>query len=550
MRLHNLGMPFLPLLACVGLFSGTAPHRLQDAAQWPAQLDDPGWKPRIGYLRQATGIAGQVLVGPKLRWDGPGQVKWSLLNAPDGMRVNASNKIQWPVPIAGRYLVRVQAQADAETEEAGWLVNVVKADFPNPVVYSTRHMDYVVPESYAGWLDRAGAMRVIDAYYEFGRDLVGALPCDARQSILWDPSVGGAYSGIPIHAGPGAFGDNDANHWKLGFLFHELGHNLNGSIRVEYLEEGDKFLDTCLHGMVEFEKIAWVCRMLKDPDKQGVPDVPKFAEWMKAESMEFVDGYQNYIKDVATGADLLTWTKGQSVAWAGMLHEYTFKYGSEATEKCLRALRRDGIALGDYPENKNSTDRLTILECIMSNAAGRDLRDDFKAMKIPLNDKVYARFNAVVANTMQHLPALGKNGAVLCPADGHYYCMTPYHMTWAEAEATARRLGGHLATIRSAAQEQWLANKYGRNGWMWVGLRKGSNGIWNWVTRETTGPAVWEPERPESDPAKTCAVLILHEDALKPIQGWFGLANRPPDEQLIGIVELDHAPTTDTDALP
>ncbi len=42
-------------------------HWHNAAAEWPTQLEDSKWQPRIGYLREATGIEGQLLIGPKLR---------------------------------------------------------------------------------------------------------------------------------------------------------------------------------------------------------------------------------------------------------------------------------------------------------------------------------------------------------------------------------------------------------------------------------------------------------------------------------------------------
>ena len=521
------------------------------APQWPEQLLDPGWKPHIGYLREATGIDGQSLVGPRLRWSVEGKtVDWTLVNPPSGMEIDGLGRIVWQVPKEGRYLVRVRARHDGETEEADWYLNVIKTRFPDPVIFSTRHMDYLVPRDYADWLRTSGASGVIDRYYEFGRDLVGGYPSDTRQSLLHDTSIWGAHSGDPIVAGRVPLGDNDANHWRLGFLFHELGHDLNAWTRVGYIEHGDKVADTVLHDMVEFDKIAWVTRMLKDPDKQGAVNAPKFAEWMKAESMEFVDAYQKYIEQYNNGGQsFLDYHDGDSAVWAGMVHEYAFTYGNEPLERVIRAIRNDGIDLLDYPSMPlPATERLTIVMCLMSAATGHDLEKQFRDMGFPLKGAVFNRMKPIVAKVMANLPALGKKGFIRCPLDGHYYSTTPYHTTWAVAESTARRMGGHLATLRSAEQEQWLANRFANDGWLWIGARRfTSNSDWRWVTQESTGNPIWEPERPETDPAKTCGVLIYHND---PGRGpWFGMANRPPNENLIGIIELTHEPAIDVDDL-
>lgn len=544
---------FLPLVCATLLIGvrGNGSAQAEPGIAWPDQLTNPDWKPRTGFLRPWTAIAGQDFHGPTLRWRGPGAgVKWTLVNPPSGMSLDTSNTIVWPEAAEGRYLVRIQAQYGAEIEETDWFLNVLRAEMQDVVVFPTRHMDYLVPPSYAAWMQSSGAASVIDAYYEFGRDLVGGLPSDARQSIIYTPSMGGAHSGDPIVSGPFTFGDNDVNRWRLGFLFHELAHDFNAWTRVDIFESGDSTMDTCLHGMVEFDKIAWVNRLLESPDSYGVKTVPPFVEQMKVESMEWVPEFRSYKDYAAGGGEFLHYDKGLSPVWAGMIHELAFSYGPEVLEKTIRAIRKDGIPLDHYPASPMSTvDRFTTLLCIMSNAAGQDLKKQFHDAGMPINDKLFDRLNPRFAKDMTRIPAMGKNGATLCPSDGHYYLLTPYGTTWAVAESTARRMGGHLATIRSAAQEDWLSNKFGPDGWLWVGCRRTTpDSPWKWITGEATGMPIWEPERPESDPAKTCGVLILHEDAGKP--PWFGLANRPPDEAHFGIIELNHPPRTDIDDLP
>jgi hypothetical protein len=521
---------------------------LQGTAVWPDQLQNPQWKPQIGYLREATAIDGQPLAGPSIRWTGPPRsINWSLADAPPGMKIDDSNRIVWPSPKEGRYLVRVQAQIRGGVEEADWWLNVLKTDFPDPVIFSTRHMDYVVPRAYGDWMRSSGAAGVIDAYYEFGTDLVGGFPSDARQALLYTPSMGGAHSGDPIVSGTDTIGDNDANKWRLGFLFHELGHDLNAWTQVGRIEHGDALADNTLHDMVEFDKIAWVMRMLAAPDKQGVTDPSKFAEWMKAESMEWVPDYERYLGALKDGSDFMHPTVAQSVIWAGMVHEFAFKHGGEALEKVVRAIRNDGIPPMDYPPAKTASERLTLVMCLMSAAAGGNLMHEFVANGFPLNTSIYAQFKPIADKAMANLPAVGKSGMVRCPVDGNYYCVTPYPTNWAQGEATARRMGGHLATIRSPEQERWLALKFANDGWLWVGSTRDSSGNWNWITGEKTPKPIWEPERPESDPAKTCGVLIYHDDAKAP---WSGMANRPPNEHRFGIIEVNHVPACDVDSLP
>jgi len=452
------------------------------------------------------------------------------------------NRIVWPKATEGRYLVRVQAEQNGQSEEADWQLNVLKTEFPDPVVHSTRHIDYIVPRAYADWMHESGADNIVDAYYEYARDLVGGLPSDARQSIIYTPSIGGAHSGDPIVSGPGTFGDNDVNRWKLGFLFHELGHDLNAWTRVGNIEHGDATVDNCLHDMVEFNKIAWVIRLLKNPNAYGIRNVTAFTDQMKAESMEWVPEFDKYVEYANKGGEFLRYKETLSNPWAGMVHRYGFTYGAQALENCIRLIRRDGLPLSAYLSGQvSATDRFTELFCIMSSAAGRELQSTFRAMGMPINNALYAELTPKVVNAMANIPPLARNGAVHCPIDDHYYCVTPYGTTWTTAETIARRLGGHLATIRSVAQEEWLANKFGPDGWMWVGLRRNNdNGQWRWVTQEPNqAKLTWDPDRPLSEPERTAAVLGLHEEANK---STFGLANTNPNDGQFGIIEFNLPP--------
>jgi len=510
---------------------------------WPAQLDDPKWQSHISYLRSATALAGERLIGPRLQWKGSDPVAWAITYCPPDMKIE-NGRIVWDHPTEGRYLVRVQAGG----EEVDWQLNVLKAGFPDAVVHATRHMDYVVPRWYSDWMTRAGADKLIDDYFEFGRDLVGGLPSDCRQSILYSPSEGGAHSGDPIVCGNTPLGDNDVNHWRLGFLFHELGHNLNAWTRVGNIEHGDATIDGMLHDMVEFNKISWVIRMLNDSTGHGILDSNSFQKQMHDESMEWVDSFDRYMPYARQGGTLLSYRQSLSEAWAGFVHRYGFSYGADALANCVRMIRRDGIPLEAYAAGTVSpTDRMTELLCVMSFAANRNLKSYYGTLGFPINQELYDRFSKAVAPVAANLPPMGKNGAFKCPLDGHYYCLTPYSTTWNTAEVIARRLGGHLAVIRSTEQERWLANKFGPDGWMWLSYRRNNaTNKWGWLTGETTSEPVWDTDRPMAEPIRTCAVLGLHEDGN---HATFGLANANPNDGYFGLIELTRPPAVDLDAV-
>lgn len=81
---------------------------------------------------------------------------------------------------------------------------------------------------------------------------------------------------------------------------------------------------------------------------------------------------------------------------------------------------------------------------------------------------------------------------ILNPANGHYYDVINGSYTWAQANAAAQAMGGHLVTITSAQENQFLTTTFGSAGlhFRWTGgfQPPGSPepaGGWSWVTGET-----------------------------------------------------------------
>jgi hypothetical protein len=90
---------------------------------------------------------------------------------------------------------------------------------------------------------------------------------------------------------------------------------------------------------------------------------------------------------------------------------------------------------------------------------------------------------------------------VQSPLNGHYYALMPA-TTWAQAEAFAVSVGGHLATIRNANEHTWLAQTFGavaqEDTRYWIGLTdEGVEGAWAWSSGEQvtyTNWGLWEPD--------------------------------------------------------
>ena len=96
--------------------------------------------------------------------------------------------------------------------------------------------------------------------------------------------------------------------------------------------------------------------------------------------------------------------------------------------------------------------------------------------------------------------------------DGHAYKIYADSMTWDEAELYCEGLGGHLLTINSADEQEFVdmallpqeTTKYMH----WIGLYDdGTNENWRWVTDEDVVFTNWNPGEPTDNFQDKAAVL-------------------------------------------
>ncbi len=85
------------------------------------------------------------------------------------------------------------------------------------------------------------------------------------------------------------------------------------------------------------------------------------------------------------------------------------------------------------------------------------------------------------------------------PINGHWYLGANLDQTWAMAEAEARRFGGHLATIRSQAENAWLMGNPELNDRpRWIGYNDVAvEGQFEWISGEPVGFENWSPGEPD-----------------------------------------------------
>ncbi len=93
-------------------------------------------------------------------------------------------------------------------------------------------------------------------------------------------------------------------------------------------------------------------------------------------------------------------------------------------------------------------------------------------------------------------------GPIVNPANGHsYYLTTP--TTWTNAEAFARAMGGHLATIRNSQEDSWIYSTFihnpGVTDTLWVGISDAAQeGNFVWASGETSAYRNWAPGEPNN----------------------------------------------------
>ena len=83
---------------------------------------------------------------------------------------------------------------------------------------------------------------------------------------------------------------------------------------------------------------------------------------------------------------------------------------------------------------------------------------------------------------------------------GHYYYVCDNSSTWNDAQQYCERMGGHLVTINSEAEQKFLERLIfnGKKNAYWLGGYKQNDGNWCWITNESFSYTHWAASEPNN----------------------------------------------------
>ena len=111
--------------------------------------------------------------------------------------------------------------------------------------------------------------------------------------------------------------------------------------------------------------------------------------------------------------------------------------------------------------------------------------------------------NDITGFVVEYPISISNTDPVLNPENGHYYeYIIGHEITWHDAKAAAESrtyndVSGHLVTITSQSENDFVANLSQDDFRPWIGLtNEGAEGDYRWVTGESFDYANWSPGEP------------------------------------------------------
>ncbi|MCC8068516.1 MAG: C-type lectin domain-containing protein [Ruminococcus sp.] len=112
--------------------------------------------------------------------------------------------------------------------------------------------------------------------------------------------------------------------------------------------------------------------------------------------------------------------------------------------------------------------------------------------------------------------------------NGHSYKLFDTSMDWSSAQQYCESLGGHLVTINSADEQQFvstIASKSSKKN-VWLGATKGENGKFSWVTGEDAQFSNWSAGEPSNyDDTENAVMMYTYSNSLVNLGEWNDIAS-------------------------
>ena len=499
-------------------------------------------EPFIDNYPCQTAIAGVPLVSPQpeLR-SGSQPVYWSLFNAPAGMTIDlGTGVVRWEHPARGYYDITISAINAEGSDYHEWQLIVVEDYFDDPIIISSKYVDFVVPPHIAQWMEKYGAASYADACWELMRDTVGHVQPWGRQIMQYNPNIPlAAGSGNPAQAGPHFWHNAFEPGWTLGAFVHEVGHNFLGMINIPRLSYTGATWDHFFHHGTELMQTFVALTLKERPEvfinREAYQDFCWWEKWLRD---DYEWNTQHYRQWLSQGGRADNYVGGSYYhPWGIVCREIVDAHGVGTLERTIRAIRSDGLPSSVYDMADTPVKTNNILFCIISKAAGADLRDFFNQWGFDIDQSFWKTIEPIVADTIANLPNEDYFGWKRNPINGHYYKYTHWPTSWDNSERLAQRLGGHLVTIRSAEEDQWVTSRFHMHRNCWIGYTDwGHEGQWSWISGYRGGYERWNSFEPNGSIGENYAAMLWG-----PEEGWNDAGGTT---RFIGLIEVPEPPDT------
>lgn len=139
---------------------------------------------------------------------------------------------------------------------------------------------------------------------------------------------------------------------------------------------------------------------------------------------------------------------------------------------------------------------------------------------------------------------------IVNPSNGHIYQLLQA-ATWKDSEAEAISLGGHLATIRNQAEEDWVFKTFGgyegKQRLLWIGLSDTTRKFhFSWSSGESVSYTRWAPGEPNNvgEGEDFVAIFYPNHGQANKWNDWSDRKTDPIGLPMNGVVEIIPKETT------